>query len=433
MRYSLDKITIRLLLLYFFVLYWIICFNTVLNNVFMILMLCLMVFSRLQRHGWKIKMAKKEGYFLAIFLVYMIVSIIRSGVTYRAMVNAFFIVCTLFCFFYLSDLYIEAPYKLHFLQTTRWLLFLNLYFWINAAIILLQSRIPGLLGAASYDDLTGFFGSGSTHNIIVYSVMMTCLNIKKLFERKYRIISIVYLASTIIMMFILAPINDNTAFFIFFPVGMALYICGRNRINVRTAFKLAIFFIIGIVCIWLFFSYNSSFNEFVNSRLGFKIQAYLRLSNNGMTSIGFGDERMRALEFAIKYGNGLFFGKGFNVDFADVSTLENYMVYAWRMGVNVGICDLSGITYYCGIWFWFFLCLCFTYMVNKMLFRNSEGNMFVIFGLVAIFTMYTTFTKSLTMVIVFFLVIASFENGWKRKEIYVFNSGNNVGNTYIQS
>lgn len=433
MKCSLDKITVCLLLVYLFALYWIICFNGIFHNLFMIAMLSMMVFSWLQRQNWKIKLTKKEKYCLFIFLTYILLNVVRSRVTYRALVNAFFIVCTLFCLFYLSDLYRKSPEKLYFLRTTKWLIFLNLYFWVNAIIILLQSKIPGLLGAKTFDDFTGLFGSGSTHNITVYCIMLTCLNMQKLIERNRNFIGIVYLISIIIMMFILVSVNDNTAFIVLFPAGIMLYILGKNRINFRTVLKVGIFLMIGIIFIFIIASHNSFLSEFINTRFRFKAEAYLHFNNNGMTSSGFGDERIRAFEFAIKYGKGLFCGEGFNVDFGDISTLENYTLYARKMRVYVGMSDLSGITYCCGIWFYLFICICIAYMVNKTLFDNRKGNIFVILGVIIIFTIYTTFTKSLTMIIVFFLLITSLESGWRGKGNYVFNSKNDFSVTYIQS
>lgn len=219
------------------------------------------------------------------------------------------------------------------------------------------------------------------------------------------------------MMFSVVSINDNTAFILLFPVITIFYIFTRFRFNKKMIIRISCILLLGICILGACYTYNDQLRAFANDRFLYKINAYIYKKNGGLTKSGFGDERIRAFEFAVEYENAWALGKGFTSNLDDPTTLENYSLFSTKYKTYVGISDLSGVVYIGGIWVYFIYCFIIAYQLAKMYSVGQKRlklcQFIISLLLILSFTIYTTIYRSVyiaTLLPFFCIILSSGQN-----------------------
>ncbi|WP_139376210.1 hypothetical protein, partial [Clostridium chromiireducens] len=100
---------------------------------------------------------------------------------------------------------------------------LNTYFIINIPILIKQLDYTYFLmrnvqSNSMYEDhVTGLIGTSGTHELTFYWIVLTIVNLYKYSQKKNKKILILTCAY-VVFMFIISSQNDNTAYFILFPM-----------------------------------------------------------------------------------------------------------------------------------------------------------------------------------------------------------------------
>lgn len=415
---GINKLTAYYLLLFLMMFSWLFSFNPFLLNICLIVLVGLIILPFLKQQ--KILMKKNDVAISCIFVLFLLMNLIAFGINYDAIINLFFMFLPIAILLFFVRIKKENGEVLKFFYSDKFYNFFNFYFWINIVIIHIQNIKPGFLmiGYEShYDHITGFFGPGATHVLTVFFACLICMTLERIIRNK-KFLEVFYLGALVIAMVSTIAINDNVASVFFVPFAVLLFLFNKFGFNTKLFFKLLT--ILSVICLVFFLIYenNENLRYFVDSRVMSKINAYFLNNNNNITNSGFGDERIRAFEFTMLYGDGAFLGKGFSCSLDDVTKLFGYKEYSGENKTYVGISDISGVTYLGGIWFYILWSFILTRLFTKITATSTEGNTFlrflVHFFCMLFFTTYTTLFRSPNMVIILAIYGLILSNSQKR-------------------
>ncbi|MGI8385431.1 hypothetical protein [Robertmurraya sp. P23] len=188
-------------------------------------------------------------------------------------------------FIYLATLY---SYEILYEVGEKILRFLNIYFWINTPIIILQFFTGTFMmkrflswGNYDFDHMTGLIGPFGTGILNVFWVVLLIGNLFFYFMTKRKS----WLASFIIqipVMFVLSYFNENKSIiptvilFLFIFIGFSILIRG---FTMKVALRFGLIISIGLIgCIILYFTVGS-FNELVDKMALLAYQLYYGIAD----------------------------------------------------------------------------------------------------------------------------------------------------------
>lgn len=196
--------------------------------------------------------------------------------------------------------------------------FLNRYFVINDALIVVQYFIPYFLmnrkaivsvnNMSYFDQLTGFLGINGTTRWDIWSVAIIILNFYVAYKRnddriiKYNIIF--FFVNIIISM-----INVARAFLIIAPLTILIYLFLIRKVRLTKRMK-QIIAVFGVLIVGLaVYSMSPLVNNYINDLISDKFAIYLSGDINHMITAN--DDRVVATYYAVE--NGGIFGIGIGV------------------------------------------------------------------------------------------------------------------------
>lgn len=241
-------------------------------------------------------------------------------------------------------------------------LILNIYFIINVPIIIKQLDNTYFLmrnidtNPLYIDHITGLIGASGTHEMTFYWIVLVLINLYKYSQTKNKIIPI--LTSTyVIFMFIISSQNDNTAFFILFPMVIGQYfikdIVNKKNIIIKIVKAALAIVVIGSIGVYIYDN-NEKLNTFVNNRVLSKIEQF-GLANRNVTSSDSDEERIALFKTALEVGNGYKLGTG-------IGSIQSYGDP--HLPAHFGMSEISLRTYEGGIIYLAILILIFSHFLN---------------------------------------------------------------------
>lgn len=287
---------------------------------------------------------------------------------------------------------------------------LNIYFIINIPIIIKQLDGTYFLmrhieNNPMYEDhITGLIGASGTHFLTFYWILLTLVNLYKQSQVKNKLITVLTFMEFIFMI-IVSSQNDNTAFFVFFPIIMVQYLIKdilNNRNKTTKVFKFILVFLFITITIGYIYETNYHVNKFVNNRVLLKLEQYGIIEGNNISK-GNDEERIALFKVALEVGNGYGLGRG-------IGSVQTYGDPS--LPSHFGMSDISIKTYEGGLVYLLSLILIFTqylsriFIVKKRLFKVVS---FIIVGVnITIMAIYTGifrqgfFSLSLGLIMVIF-------------------------------
>ena len=271
----------------------------------------------------------------------------------------------------------------------------NIYFLINIPILLKQIGNTFFLmrnfeeNPFYQDHITGLIGANGTHELTFYWIMLILINMYRYSVKKEKallVVNVIY----VIFMIIISSQNDNTAFFIIFPLIISQYflkdIFNKKKLLCNIV-KLAVFFIVFMTMGGILYYENKNVNEFVNSRVIEKLHQYGIINDEAEKNEqdwSDDEERISLYKYAIKDGNGYGIGKG-------IGSIESYGDPS--MPDHFGMSEISSRTYEGGIVYLCGYIVMFSYFLYRV-FRINENTpkilslLIIIFDIV-LFSIYT--------------------------------------------
>lgn len=222
---------------------------------------------------------------------------------------------------------------------------LNVYFFINNIIIVMQYFIPYFLMNKSaignisnntyFDQLTGFLGINGTTRWIIVSTFLIILNFYIGYKRNQKGI-IQYNIFLIIESAIISMINSARGFLIIAPLTIAIYMFYIKRIKASVRVK-QIGAVLAVVAVLVVIYLTNDFvNQYVNELIADKFRIYL--SGDISYMVAANDDRVKATVYAVE--NGGLFGNGIGSvpmhssnDFTKHLGLNSASSYIYMIGV----------------------------------------------------------------------------------------------------
>lgn len=271
----------------------------------------------------------------------------------------------------------------------------NIYFLINIPILLKQIGNTYFLmrnfeqNPFYQDHITGLIGANGTHELTFYWIMLILINMYRYSVKKEKALLAVNILYCIFMV-IISSQNDNTAFFMIFPLIIIQYFL-KDILNKRkllsNLIKLSVFLIAFMAIGWVLYYENTNVNEFVNSRVVEKLNQYgiIHDESKKLEQDWTDDEERIALyKYAIKEGNGYGIGKG-------IGSIESYGDPS--MPDHFGMSEISLRTYEGGIVYLCGYIVLFSYFLYRI-FRINENtpkvlSLLIIILDIVLFSIYT--------------------------------------------
>lgn len=322
----------------------------------------------------KSKRIKNDTFFIILILIiFLLINIIKNGVQEYLYKN--FIVYgvgNVIILVFFADFINSKHHKLVEKILKKIVIIINVYFFINIPIILLQLNNTYFMmryheGNIMYEDhITGLIGANGTHKLTLLWVLLTVGNIYyyKKVKNKYLLI---YIILQICFMTVISSYNDNTAFFIIFPilVGQILLLSNKNTNNmIIKIYKTLFYGILAIIISICIVSSNENLQEFYNTRVLTKINQYTNKLFSNNSSIEKDEERIALYKYALENGDGYQLGKGIgSVTYGDD-----------RMPRHFGMSEISIKVYEGGLVYIILLIILYTYYSYKLLVDKKNTN-----------------------------------------------------------
>ncbi|HEF5694149.1 hypothetical protein [Bacillus cereus] len=243
--------------------------------------------------------------------------------------------------------YLNQKYSFDILlQTSRKvILFLNVYFWINTPIIVIQFLTENFMmgrflswGMYNFDHMTGFMGPFGTGILNVFWVSLLIGNILFYLITRNKKWFLMFVLEVPIML-LLSYFNENKAFIptaILFIAVILGYVFLCNKITVKAVVKLLILGGIGVIIGLIMYEYIEIVKEQVDSL----IEVALDFDTNA--ALNTHNERAYLNYLAFKYYHADGLGLGINnIDF------KTQMIHK-----NLGINSFSLMLIQGGIWYY---------------------------------------------------------------------------------
>lgn len=274
----------------------------------------------------------------------------------------------------------------------------NIYFLFNVPIIYKQLDytyflMRGIGNNPMYEDhITGLIGQSGTHQLTFYWILLTIINLYKYATSKKKYI-LVIIISEIVFMIMVSSRNDNTAFFLIFPIIVGQYLAlnlfkkEKNILKlVKNIFKALIIGCFVFVGVKYLYTVNEDVNEFVNNRVLEKLEQFSIVNKgNRQTDTSEDEERIYLFKVALEDGKGYKMGHG-------IGSIESYGDIS--MPVHFGMSEISLRVYEGGIIYLAILILIFSHFLNRIVASSNKfgffANFAIICGNITFMTIYTT-------------------------------------------
>ncbi|WP_434798763.1 hypothetical protein [Terrisporobacter vanillatitrophus] len=305
--------------------------------------------------------------------------------------------------------------------------FSNCYFIINIPIILKQLEKTYFMfrfhemNPMYEDHITGLIGSSGTHRLTFFWISLIVVNIYMYNKIKKKLL-LIYMALQVCFMVFISSQNDNTAFFLIFPIIIIqILVLLVDKINFKLIIKIICSFsIISVITITLFNS-NEEIKEFFNNRVLEKIYQYTNNADKHNSNIKNKEERIELFEYALEHGDGYKLGKGIgSVTYSDKS-----------MPIHFGMSEISIKTYEGGLIYLIWLILIYAYYSYKIILYTdnfSDKKKRIIFVILLLdFILFSTYTQifSTSEILIFWgitLLIFTMINNEDNKKAGILNN-----------
>lgn len=275
----------------------------------------------------------------------------------------------------------------------------NIYYIVNFIIIILQINIPGFMvhnfsnNSLYLDNICGLLGNNGTHMLGIFSLVTLYLNLYYYFDSNSK----VKLFSRTMFWFILmtslytSAFNDNR-FYYFLIIIFLLPVFVKNKnmlfkknINYNNLLKSLLLILISILSIFSIYKFNSYFKDLIDDKIINDVMIRTIEKMNGRYQYGrtSGEERIELFKYALKNGNGFFFGKG-------IGAIK--VVNDITMPIHFGMNEVSSKVYTGGI-IYVFLILC-SYLAFPLCYKKTS--IYIKLYLIALGIIFSFYTQIFT-------------------------------------
>ena len=399
-----DIVLIISLIYYFlevFVLHWYISSDSI-KYVSVIIMLAIFVVSLK-----KVKIKYNELLIIIVFIIYFLINIIITDDNkYLASEIVYYTIAPIAIIYFFR---IFSREKKLYDKCFKDIIprFLNIYFFINIPILIIQAQGTGFLmrGLESStnqfypDHISGLLGIDGTHKLTILTIATVIGNIylwTKNSQKRYLIFMII----EIVFSMYISIYNDNKALYLLLPI-MLLPIIFKLLIQANKNKKIVkiiiAFLLFGLI---IFEIYQT--NETIKSEIDSIIASVFEKDDNGNSNAS-NQERIQLFVYALNYGNGYGIGMG-------IGSIK--LQGDVRLPTHFGISDLSSRTYEGGIIY----VLLWTLIFSIILYNSicvDENNLlifFLIFMAILIFIVYEQITTTWNQTFLLGLMFMMYKN-----------------------
>lgn len=246
----------------------------------------------------------------------------------------------------------------------------NLYFIINIPIILIQMQNNYFMmrhhevNPMYEDHITGLIGASGTHRLTFFWLTLIIANIYFYNKNKNKSM-LIWIIAQLIFMVSISVYNDNTAFFVFFPIILLqVMIIFIEKINIIRVIKFLIIIPIFVSIITATYNSNDKLQVFFNDRVMGKYYQLTNQSHKHTRHIEEEEERIQLYKYALEHGNGYKLGKGIgSVTYGDKN-----------MPSHFGMSEISIKTYEGGIIYLVLLILLYSYYSYRLILSKNNPN-----------------------------------------------------------
>lgn len=375
--YFLDKVVLMYFIFQILFLRW---FNGKTYFSYISILLLLYLFIR-RKNNLKIKVL--DIVFICSYLFIVIINLFNNGVQ-PLFIRNFYTqgISNLIVIFYILILSCDNNQFLKNFILKDLFIILNCYFILNVSILIKQLDYTYFLmrnieNNPMYEDhITGLIGSSGTHQLTFYWIVLVIINLYRYSQTKKKRI-LLLTALYVMFMFIISSQNDNTAFFILFPIIIGQYfikyVFNKKKI-IFNILKASLSILVILFMSMYIYINNENINEFVNTRVVEKFEQ-LGLSNGNNTSSDIDEERIALYKVALEIGNGYKLGCG-------IGSIETYGDPS--LPKHFGMSEISLRTYEGGIIYLAMLILIFSYFLNRIFTLKMKKNKIISFIIISI-------------------------------------------------
>ncbi|MBT2658626.1 hypothetical protein J7E81_25980 [Bacillus sp. ISL-18] len=315
---------------------------------------------------------------------------------------------------YMSNRY---EYDVLFKLGRKILIFLNIYFWINVPIIILQFITGTFMmgrflswGMYAFDHMTGFIGPFGTGILNIFWCALLLGNLFYYLMEKQKVWLILFWVQ-IPTMLILSYFNENKSFIptvILFLGLFIFYVNFSNKFSFKAVFNFIIILIIGLFLSLIAYLSSDVIREQVDKLLQLASDFFV----NGTPSPE--NERAYLNYLAFRYFDAMGLGMGINnLDF-------NHQTIHKNLGIN----SLSLIVIQGGVWYYLSIINIYTVLTVRAVKNIFEKSTFllyflfyIIYGFISLITQpfRDHYTMIMVALLVFFLTI--WQKGEELKEL----------------
>lgn len=235
------------------------------------------------------------------------------------------------------------------------------YFWVfnttmvvNLIVLLFQIFVPYSIQAIvadsqviSYyeDTISGLFQYASVHVVCLFTIFICIYDIsylKKIRNRNVKHVLMGFVALMILISCVIAVNNDNKAFFLLLPLSLFMYWYAGKMDTGRKAIYLFGAGVVGIILIWIGYSFSDSVKAFLDNTLFHTLKIIREAWGLGVSAKG-SNERIAIIGYALSFPCVWLFGTGFGS--------SGFYTSGYHGFYHFGQADFSSILLLGGVWF----------------------------------------------------------------------------------
>lgn len=285
--------------------------------------------------------------------------------------------------------------------------FLNIYFFINIPILIIQAQGTGFLmrGLESStnqfypDHISGLLGIDGTHKLTIFTIATVIGNIY-LWTKKSQKRYLIFIIIEIVFSMYISIYNDNKALYLLLPIMLLpiifklLILANKNKKIVKIIIA---FLLIGVI---IFEVYQT--NETIKEEIDSIIFSVFKKDNEGNSNVN-NQERIQLFLYALNNGNG--YGIGMGIGCIKLQGDVN-------LPTHFGISDLSSRTYEGGLIYVLLWILMFSILLYNSICEGEKNLLvfFLIFMSILIFIVYEQITTTWNQTFLLGLMFMMYKN-----------------------
>lgn len=271
---------------------------------------------------------------------------------------------------------LDSNSKYDFRSILKSYFYLLNFFWIaNLIIVSIQCTGNGFmiknewLLANSYykDHCSGFFGSGGTHKLSLFTTFMLIYNLsfaREISSGYRRKCMYIYIFTTNLWMLYISTLNDNKTLFALIPIYLVSYyiIHATNETVIKNLNKLVKLFplvIVLVVGVIIILETVPTLASYIQDHIVGSALTFVTLGKGGSRG---SIERITIATDALRSGYGWLLGKGLGIAAVSESISGNYLGYRHFSMSSIGTMTTLG-----GIWFYLSVCLFYTHFFYRFI------------------------------------------------------------------